>query len=124
SQVVWRLGTDAAAVATFGAPALLMSLVLADYAEILLVGQLMHESEREWRSRLGACLLMCAAAWLVFFATTLYLPWAAQQLTTTPQARAALVTSAGAAWGVLSGLGAWAGRWLQAGKASGWSLSG
>jgi hypothetical protein len=122
--VVWDQGTDSAAIVTFGAPALLLALVLADYVEILLVGRLMDESEREWRSRLGAVLFMVAAAWLVFFGTTLYLPWGVQQLAGSPRAQAAVVALAGTAWGVLSALGAWAGRWLQAGKSSGWSLSG
>jgi hypothetical protein len=115
--VIWPLGTDSAAIITFGPPALLVALVLADYVEILLLSTcILDEFEREWRSRLGAFLFMFATAWLVFFATTLYLPWSIQQLHNYPKTRAWVVATAGTAWGTLSALGAWAGRWLPADK--------
>lgn len=120
--VVWPLGTDAAAVVTFGVPALLLALILADYTEILFVGKWMDELEREWRSRLGAVLFMLAAGWLLFFGATLYLPWALEQIADDPKRRAAIFSTAAAAWGSLSALGGWAGRWLQAGKATRRSL--
>jgi hypothetical protein len=116
--VVWPLGTDSAAILTLGPPAILGTLILADYGEMLLVGRWMNESEREWRSRLGAVLFMIALGWLIFFGITLYLPWAVQQVAVSPTVQATLIATAAAVWSVLSGLGAWAGRWLQAGNVS------
>jgi hypothetical protein len=120
--VVWPLGTDSAAIITLGPPALLGVLILADYAEMLLLGSWMNETEREWRSRLGAVLFMLALGWLVFFGATLYLPWALQQVAESPKVRAALIAVAAAFWSGVSGLGAWAGRWLQSGLATRRSL--
>jgi hypothetical protein len=41
---------------TLGVPLLLLAVVLTGYAEMALLGRLFDEYEREWRSRLGACL--------------------------------------------------------------------
>jgi hypothetical protein len=116
--VVWKLGTDAAATVTLGVPILLVALVLASYAEMLLLGRLMNESEREWRSRLGAVLFMSATGWLLFFGSTLYLPWLLLQVPFQPIYRNSFLAALTAVWGVLSTLSAWAGRWLQEGGTS------
>lgn len=120
--VVWPLGTHSAAVVTFGVPALLLAVILADYTEILFVGKWMDELEREWRSRLGAVLFMLAAGWLVFFGATVYLPEALNWLGHSLKSHAAVFSTAAGAWGMLSTLAGWAGRWLQAGKATQRSL--
>ncbi len=65
---------------TFGPPLFLLTFLIAAYAEAALAGRDLTEYEREWRSRLGALLLRTAAAWLVFFVVTLYLPFALDQL--------------------------------------------
>jgi hypothetical protein len=117
--VVWPAGTDAAAVVTFGVPALVIALVLADYLEMLVVGSFLDESEREWRSRIGAYLFMVALGWLGFFSVTLYLPWAVQRLAHNP---GMVASGAAVVWAAVSGLGAWAGRWMTNRSASGWSI--
>jgi hypothetical protein len=117
--VVWPAGTDAAAVAPFGVPALLTAVVLADYLEMLFIGSFLDESEREWRSRIAAYLVMIALGWLAFYSTTLYLPWAIQQYR---QHNQMVVSLAAGAWAAISGFAAWAGRWLQSKSTSGWSI--
>lgn len=121
-ELIWPLGTRTDAIVTFGVPALLLALILADYAEMLFVGKLMDELEREWRSRLGAVLFMLAAGWLVFFGATVYLPRALNQLGDTIKSQAVAFSTAAGAWGMLSTLAGWAGRWLQAGAATRRSL--
>jgi hypothetical protein len=120
--VIWPAGTDSIAVVTFGFPSLLIAVVLADYFEMVFVGSSLDESEREWHSRVSAYLVIIAAGWLVFFCTTLYLPAAYQELTTDPAYRASIVASAAGVWAALSGLGAWAGHWLQSRSASSRSI--
>lgn len=119
--VIWPMGWDAPAIVTLGFPALVVAVVLADYFEMLVVGSRLEELEREWRSRIGAYLFMIALGWLAFFATTLYLPYWIQRLQN-PSYRAGVVSTAAAVWAFVSGLGAWAGHWLQGKSASGWSI--
>jgi hypothetical protein len=120
--VIWPAGTDSAAVVTFGIPALLTALVLADYLEMVFVGSFLDESEREWRSRIGAVLFMIALGWLVFFCATLYLPWGVQQLLKDQGFQGTVLSLLAAVWAVVSGFGAWAGKWLQSKSTSGWSI--
>src|SRR5439155_26542012 len=63
-----------ALVTTFGAPLLLVLILTAGYSEVALLGRRLTDHEREWRSRIGAYLLMVAFAWLVFFGATLWMP--------------------------------------------------
>ncbi len=71
----WGRASEPVAIATFGPPLLLLIMILAGYLEIALSGHLLGEYEREWRSTIGASLLLCAAGWVALFGTTLYLPW-------------------------------------------------
>jgi hypothetical protein len=113
--VIWRAVTDEAAIISFGPPAILGALLIADYLEVLLVGRLMDELEREWRSRVAGFFLIIGCGWLAFFATTLYLPrWLRSQF--------AVGLSAGGAWAVISLLAARAGQWLQTKTLSKWSI--
>ena len=115
SLVLWPLATAPAATLTLGVPLLLVSLVLAGYGEMALVGRWLDEYEREWRSRLGAYLLRFAAIWLVFFGTTLYGAWLLQH----PAVAGVPVRAAAAAvWVGLSAAGAWVGRSARTGPAS------
>ncbi|HBI41448.1 MAG TPA: hypothetical protein DDY78_01150 [Planctomycetales bacterium] len=95
-----------------GPPLILAAMVVAGFVEMGLVGRLLNEYEREWRARLGACLLMGAAAWLVFGAATLYLPWLVEELfrripyqQITPATLRTVLTTL---WAAVSGGGAWA----------------
>src|SRR5262249_44996644 len=107
SLAVWPLGGSPAGVVTLGVPLLLLALVLAGCGEMALLGGLLDEYEREWRSRIGAHLLRLAAGWLVFFGTTLYVAWLLQHPEVIgPGLRAA----AAAAWVGVSAAAAWAGR--------------
>jgi hypothetical protein len=83
-NLIWYWSYDAAAhnrpdllchLLVVGPPLILAAMVFAGFVEMGLVGRWLNEYEREWRARLGACLLMGAAAWLVIGAATLYIPW-------------------------------------------------
>ena len=63
-----------ALVTTFGPPLLLLLILTAGYSEVALLGRRLTDHEREWRSRIGAYVLMVAFAWVVFFTVTLWLP--------------------------------------------------
>ena len=63
-----------ALLAAFGPPLFLLVLVLAAYIEVAVAGGWYSEHEREWRSRLGAWLLIFAVWWAAVFATMIYLP--------------------------------------------------
>ncbi len=120
--VIKPAGTDAAAVVTFGIPAVLLAVVLADYFEMLFVGSSLNESEREWRSRIGAFLFMIGLAWLAFYLTTLYLPAAIQRLLDDKAYRKVWLSSLAAAWAAFSTLTAWVGKRLQSKSNAGWSI--
>jgi GNAT superfamily N-acetyltransferase len=59
--------------ATVRPPIFIILLLIAGYSEVALSGRNATEYEREWRSRIGAYLLMTAAGWLLFFGASLYL---------------------------------------------------
>jgi hypothetical protein len=68
------LAHDPPLLAAVAPPVFLLTFVLAGFVDQWLFGRLLADYEREWRSRFAAVVLMAAAAWLVFFSITLYLP--------------------------------------------------
>jgi MFS family permease len=61
--------------ACLGVPLFLAALVGAGFLDAIVVGPSISEYEREWRGRMGAMLLLIAAAWAVVAAAVLYVPW-------------------------------------------------
>jgi hypothetical protein len=59
---------------TLGPPLLLVLILLAGYIDVALFARHMSEYEREWRSRVGAYLIMHALSWLLLFGLVYYLP--------------------------------------------------
>jgi hypothetical protein len=57
---------------TWGPPLILVAYVLTASLQTGLVGRHLHDHHREWLSRVGAWLLIFAAAWAVLFAATVY----------------------------------------------------
>jgi hypothetical protein len=106
--VVWQLGypsVQPALLTTVGVPLLLGVFLLAGYGEMAVCGWCLDEYEREWRSRLGAYIFMCAAGWLAVCGATLLLPRLLVDLEW-PGVNAALA----ALWAAISAGGAWAGQ--------------
>jgi hypothetical protein len=69
-----------AAVVTVGPPLILVALALAGFVEAAVLSKLLTAHDREWRSRLAATQALIGAAWLAFFGTVFFLPWAVREL--------------------------------------------
>ncbi len=89
-----------------GVPVVLVTMVLGGFAEMAVVGRLLSEYEREWRSRLAAYLLMAATAWLLMAAAVFLVPWAVERISA-HLSPATLKGTLAAIWAAISGGGAW-----------------
>src|SRR5262249_59579691 len=74
SETIDPVGPYLAATTTLFPPLFLLLILGAGFSEVALLGRRLTDHEREWRSRVGAYVLMVAFAWLVFFGVTLWLP--------------------------------------------------
>jgi hypothetical protein len=99
---------------SFGVPLMLVGVVGAGFVEMGLLSRMMSEYQREWRSRLGASLLMLATAWLLTATAIYLLPWGVEWLSeflrynvSNKDWAAALQAVLAAAWAAISGSGAW-----------------
>jgi hypothetical protein len=100
-----------------GLPLVFGAMVLGGFAEMAVVGMLLNEYEREWRSRLSAYLLIGAAVWLVMATAVFLIPWGIEELGkgwTWIPFKGGITT----AWAAISGGGAWLAR-LSASRGEG-----
>jgi len=69
-----RLTSASSAVASFGAPLLIVIILLTGVLHVGLQGLQFPNQRKEWWARLAAWLLICTAIWALLFATAIYSP--------------------------------------------------
>lgn len=95
----------------FGAPIIVIGVLLINIAFIGLSGRLLTEQQRQWWSRLGAWLMIYALAWLLLTGIVHVIP---ELISKTQSGGFSLTTIPVIVWLILSAAGAYSGHRLEA----------